>query len=135
MAVSKAQQRATNKYISKAYDRINLTVPKGRKDQIQAHAEARGESVNGFIGRAIDETMERDKGGPGAAAPPWEGEPPGEDLLSPEAIQEARKAAQSAGETVPAFLERAVTTQAQRDAFAKALEPARGPEAQKEGTP
>ena len=62
MAVSKAQQKATNKYISKAYDRINLTVPKGQKEIIQAHSEARGESVNGFINRAIKETMERDKG-------------------------------------------------------------------------
>lgn len=60
MAVSKAQQRATNKYISKAYDRVNLTMPKGQKDAIQAHAEARGESVNAFINRAITETMERD---------------------------------------------------------------------------
>lgn len=60
MAVSKAQQKATNKYISKAYDRINLTVPKGQKDDIQAHSEALGESVNGFINRAIKETMERD---------------------------------------------------------------------------
>ena len=60
MAVSKAQQQATNKYIAKAYDRINLTVPKGQKDLIQAHAAARGESVNGFIGRAITEAMERD---------------------------------------------------------------------------
>ena len=60
MAVSKAQQRATNKYISKAYDRVNLTMPKGKKDAIQAHAEARGESVNAFINRAITETMERD---------------------------------------------------------------------------
>ena len=60
MAVSKAQQQATNKYIAKAYDRINLTVPKGQKDLIQAHAAARGESVNGFIGRAIAEAMERD---------------------------------------------------------------------------
>ena len=59
--VSKAQQRAQNKWIAKAYDRINLTVPKGRKDEIKAHAEAQGESVNGFIGRAIDETMERDR--------------------------------------------------------------------------
>lgn len=67
MAVSKAQQRATNKYISKAYDRINLTVPKGQKETIQAHAEAHSESVNGFINRAIDETMERDKAAPGAA--------------------------------------------------------------------
>lgn len=59
--VSKAQQRATNKYISKAYDRINLTVAKGRKDEIKAHAEGQGESVNAFINRAIDETMEREK--------------------------------------------------------------------------
>lgn len=49
-----------NKFIAKAYDRINLTVSKGRKDIIQAHAEARGESVNGFINRAIRETMERE---------------------------------------------------------------------------
>lgn len=61
MPASKAQQRATNRYIAKTYDRINLTVAKGQKDVIQAHAEARGESVNGFINRAITETMERDK--------------------------------------------------------------------------
>lgn len=61
MSVSKAQQRATNKYISKAYDRINLTVPKGKKDIIQACAQAQGESVNAFINRAIDNQMERDK--------------------------------------------------------------------------
>ena len=60
MPVSKAQQRATNKYISKAYDRINLTVPKGRKETIKAHAAAQNESVNGFINRAISEAMERD---------------------------------------------------------------------------
>lgn len=61
MPVSKAQQRATNKYITSNYDRINLTVPKGRKAAIQAHAAAQGESVNAFIGRAIEEAMERDK--------------------------------------------------------------------------
>ena len=50
-----------NQFIAKAYDRINLTVPKGDKEIIKAHAEGQGESVNGFIGRAISETMERDK--------------------------------------------------------------------------
>ncbi len=60
VAVSKAQQKAQNKWISKAYDRINLTVPKGKKEHIQAHAEARKESVNAFINRAITETMERE---------------------------------------------------------------------------
>ena len=64
MPVSKAQQKAVNKYMSENYDRINLTVPKGQKEIIKAHAEAQGESVNGFINRAIDETMERDNGAP-----------------------------------------------------------------------
>ena len=64
MPVSKSQQRATNRYIEKAYDRINLTVPKGRKEIIRAFAESRGESVNGFIGRAIDEAMARDNAAP-----------------------------------------------------------------------
>lgn len=49
-----------NKYIAASYDRINLTVPKGQKDAIRNHAEHRGESVNGFIQRAITETMSRD---------------------------------------------------------------------------
>lgn len=62
MPASKAQQRATNKYISKAYDRINLTVPKGQKERLQMHAETRGESLNGFINRAISETLERENG-------------------------------------------------------------------------
>lgn len=63
--MGKASTRAQNRYIAKAYDRINLTVPKGKKDIIQAHAEANGESVNGFINRAIDQTMSLEAvGGP-----------------------------------------------------------------------
>jgi uncharacterized protein (DUF1778 family) len=52
-----------NKFIAKAYDRINLTVPKGEKEIIKAHAaKYDGGSVNGFIYRAIWETMEKDDG-------------------------------------------------------------------------
>ncbi len=61
MAVSKAQQKAVNKYMRENYDRVNLTMPKGQKDKIKAHAESNGESLNGFINRAISETMEREK--------------------------------------------------------------------------
>lgn len=60
MSVTKAQQKAVNKYMAANYDRVNLTMPKGQKEIIQAHSEALGESVNGFINRAIKETMERD---------------------------------------------------------------------------
>ena len=55
--VSKAQQKAVNKYVK---NRVNVTFPKGRKDIIKAHAADQGESVNAFINRAINETMERD---------------------------------------------------------------------------
>lgn len=61
MPVSKAQQRAVSKYMKENYDVYQIRMPKGRKAEIQAHAEARGESVNAFIGRAIAEAMERDK--------------------------------------------------------------------------
>ena len=63
MATTKAQQKAVHKYVKQNYDRLELTVPKGRKAEIKAHAEARGESVNGFVNRAIDEAMERDNDG------------------------------------------------------------------------
>ena len=49
-----------NEFIKQAYDRINLTVPKGQKEKIKAHADSMGESVNSFIGRAIENQMERD---------------------------------------------------------------------------
>lgn len=60
--MGKASTRAQNRYIAKAYDRVNLTLPKGQKEVVQSHAVAQGESVNGFIGRAISETMARDGG-------------------------------------------------------------------------
>lgn len=50
-----------NEWIADKLDRINLTMPKGKKEKIKAHAAAQDESVNGFINRAIDETIERDK--------------------------------------------------------------------------
>lgn len=63
MAVSKAQQKAVNKYVRDNYDRVNVNMPKGQKETVRAHAEARGESVNAFINRAVLETMERDNTG------------------------------------------------------------------------
>ena len=131
MATSKAQQNATNKWIAKAYDRINLTVPKGRKEIIQAHAEANGESVNGFINRAIGEAMGETQPEAGANAtkvgdikPVQRAtgvQKPAGAILTPEALKTAQDAAQSAGETVSAFVGRAVETQAQRDKVTQGL--------------
>lgn len=144
MAVSKAQQKAQNKWIAKAYDRVNLTLPKGQKDVVQAHASTRGESVNGFIGRAILEAMERD--GNGEAAPravqretgtapagrvvyrvpaaDTAGSPQesaetsagaGVVSLPSDTLEAAERAAKRTGETVAAFVARAVVDQEKRD--------------------
>ena len=59
--VSKSQQKAVNKYMKEKYDRINLLLPKGKKDIVQDHVQITSESVNAFINRALNETIERDK--------------------------------------------------------------------------
>lgn len=69
--ISKAQQKAVHKYVKNNYDRIELTVkPKGRKDELKSHAEEHGETLNSFINRAINETMERDNEQPSPASEP-----------------------------------------------------------------
>ena len=62
MPVSKAQQRAVSKYMKENYDEIKVRVEKGRKAEIKAHLDSRGEgeSVNSFISRAIDTQIEID---------------------------------------------------------------------------
>lgn len=59
--MGKTSSAVKDRYNAKTYDEIKIRVPKGQKDLIQAHAEAQGESTNGFINRAISETMERDR--------------------------------------------------------------------------
>lgn len=58
--MGKTSAAVKNRYAAKAYDRINLIVKKGEKDRLKAHAEQQGETLNGFINRAIDETIKRD---------------------------------------------------------------------------
>ena len=47
-------------YVKNNYDRINVTFPKGQKEVITAAAEAAGESVNGYIKKAVEQRMQRD---------------------------------------------------------------------------
>lgn len=58
--VSKAQQKAVNKYVKNNYDRINVTFPKGQKDVIQNAAGTAGETVNGYIKKAVELRLESD---------------------------------------------------------------------------
>lgn len=49
-----------NDWLKKNCDRINLTVPKGKKEKVKAFAKIKGDSLNSFIVKAIDEKIERD---------------------------------------------------------------------------
>ena len=48
------------KYAKEKYKRIPLDVSKEKYEQIKEHASANNESINGFIKRAIDETIIND---------------------------------------------------------------------------
>ena len=57
---TEAQKRAQKVYMGK-FARVELRMTQEKREAVQAHAEAQGESVNGFINRAIESQMERDK--------------------------------------------------------------------------
>ena len=101
MPVSKAQQKAVNKYMAEKYDRINLVVPKGRRDELRAQAEAAGKSLNSYlIGLIEGETQQH---------------------ITPEALDKATQAAQAAGEELDAWITRAINDTAQRDIMIRQL--------------
>lgn len=133
MAISKAQQKAVAKYEAKAYDKTLIRLPKGRLDEIRTHIEPTGESLNGFIGRAIDEAMERDGSGSPAKARGVVQDGVGVSLV-PKTLETAQKAAEATGETLEQFMERAVVTQAERDhnSLRLGINPAAGGKLEKE---
>ncbi len=73
-------------YAKQNIKRIPLDVQKEHYEKIKSHAESKSESINGFIKRAINETMERDKD---------EQSEPEEHEFSPEFEERLKKAVQS----------------------------------------
>ena len=94
---SEARIRTNNKWTNAHYDRINIAVPKGRKDEIKTLADTQGQSVNAYIISAVDEKMERD----GGTAPETAGKPA--ELMQGAGVvslpSEAVKTAQEGAET------------------------------------
>jgi len=62
--MTESQRRATKKWndanMKDRYYRVSALLPMAQKDKLITHVNNRGESISGFINRAIDETMERD---------------------------------------------------------------------------
>ncbi len=55
-----AQKKAQKAYMQK-FARVELRMTLQNRESVQAHAAARGESVNAFINRAIQNQMQRDQ--------------------------------------------------------------------------
>lgn len=64
MPMSEAKKKANKKWndanLKERYDRIQIVVPKGRKDLLKDYAEKQGESLNSFINRAIETQIKLD---------------------------------------------------------------------------
>lgn len=116
MAVSEAQKKSAQKWDAANLDRVSIAMPKGMKDMVKAAAAVAGESMNQYIICATEQrinSLQQPAGAPqGMGA-----------ILTPAALKTAQEAAQRAGETVPAFVGRAIETQAQRDKVIQAMKP------------
>ena len=51
--MGKTSSTVKNRYNAKAYDQLPIRIPKGQKATVEAAASVSGESVNGFVQRAI----------------------------------------------------------------------------------
>ena len=58
---TKAQQKASRKWNENNLDRLYVNVPKGQKEVIRAMAESKGESLNSYVGKAIQRQLEEDQ--------------------------------------------------------------------------
>ena len=67
MPYSESSKAASMRYAAKNLKRVPLDMQRTQYDGLKAHAEARGETVNGFIKRAISEAMARDNTAHGPA--------------------------------------------------------------------
>ena len=110
MAVSDAQKKSAQKWDAANLDRMSLALPKGKKDAIKAAAALAGESMNQYIGNAIDMRIT----GAGESEAPA-------SVLTPAALCAAQTGAKLAGEELPAFVERAVKNESKRDEMQRKL--------------
>lgn len=119
MAPTGAQKRASAKYQRENIASLACRVKKEQAEKFKAYCESMGKTSNAVlrecvlscIGEAMGESPQKPAG-----APQGDGA-----ILTPAALKTAQEAAQRAGETVPAFVGRAVETQAQRDKVMQAM--------------
>ena len=59
--MGKTSSAVKNRWSAKAYDQLRIVVPKGLKEEIEAHAREKGMSLNGYVNALIREDMGMDE--------------------------------------------------------------------------
>ncbi len=62
MAYNESRKKASIEYAKRSLKRIPLGVQKEKYDEIKAAADKAGETVNGYIKKAIEQRMENENG-------------------------------------------------------------------------
>lgn len=106
---SNALKKAQQKYMER-FSVARIRMEREKYETVQEYAEGKGVSVNALVVSLLDQAMSA--GGPQEA---------GDISLPPSTIKTAQEAAQAAGEAVPVFIDRAITTQAQRDELGRRM--------------
>lgn len=58
---TEAQKNASIRYLKEKTDSIQIRVPKGKKEEYKQQAERKGESLNAYIIRLIEQDIQNDK--------------------------------------------------------------------------
>lgn len=117
---TEARKAGNRKWDAANLDRISVAAPKGTKERWKSAAMAHDKSLNQLIVEVVDHqiSQDRDKDTCEAKQSPSGGEG---IILTHYTIKAAQEAAEAAGEAVPAFIDRAITTQAQRDEIGRKM--------------
>lgn len=118
MAVSNAKKKANAKWDSENMATLACKVKRDQADKFKAYCAGVGKTSNAVLRDFVLESIGEESQQQPTGAPQGMGA-----ILTPAALKTAQEAAQRAGETIPAFVSRAVETQAQRDKVMQAMRP------------
>ena len=122
MPRTKASNAAQYRYNQGHIKRVPLDMQLCDYDALKAHADSTGESVNGFIKRAISAAIHSAPTEAPAPAQPAQPAPEGVPVYLPtDAYSAAQAAAEAQGESVADYTARAIHTQAERDSVLRRI--------------
>ena len=115
MAVSDAQKKSSKKWDAENMATLAVRVKKEVEENFRGYCSARGITVNTALRDYVQACI---NGETVVSSPAGDSAP----IMSPSALSLARDGAQKANETLPAFLERAVTDEIKRDEMKRRLD-------------